>query len=146
MELKLFNFLILGVFPLSFLHFFLQVMYDVGIVGWGSPRNIILLQSYLSLNFNFSCKNCLVLKLYNLFYSCLVLHLFLIRNRCDGLPWLSFSLCFFIKILFKIGPNYGVFQVRISTIPHLKWNVHSLCASTLLAQWTLVWGGVLEHI
>ena len=37
-------------------------------------------------------------------------------------------------------------QVRLSITSHLKWNIQCLCASTLLAQWAFVWGGVLEYI
>ena len=58
-----------------------------------------------------------------------------------------------LKLLAELVPWHGIrsqrdkrSQVRISTTPHLKWNTQRLCASTLLAQWALVWEGVLEYI
>ena len=37
-------------------------------------------------------------------------------------------------------------HIRISTIPHIKWNIQRMCASTLLTQRALVWGGVVKYI
>ena len=66
---------------------------------------------------------------------------------------ISWGLNHQLKLLAELVPWQGIrsqrdkrSRVRISTTSHLKRNTQRLCASTLLTQWALVWGGVLEYI
>ena len=66
---------------------------------------------------------------------------------------ISWGLNHQLKILVELISCHGIrsqcdkrSRVQILTTPHLKWNIQCMCTSTLLSQWALVWGGVLEYI
>ena len=66
---------------------------------------------------------------------------------------LSLGLNHQLKFLVELVSWHGIrnqldkeSRVRISTTPHLKWNIQCLCTSILLAQLALMWGDVLDYI